>query len=91
MTSGVAHEPQDENAPPPDFAVASKYSLDVGSARLPSNICGMDIERPPCWLIVTFPSQKSRQSKKPCCFHALCLSGDSGCSAADKIWSGLQQ
>ncbi|MER8388560.1 hypothetical protein NKH14_24105 [Mesorhizobium sp. M1380] len=48
VSSGFIDEPQDEDAQPPAFTVASNWSPNV-VLRLSSEIAGADIERLRCW------------------------------------------
>ncbi|CDX17918.1 conserved hypothetical protein [Mesorhizobium plurifarium] len=71
ISSGFADEPQDEDAQPADFAVASNWSKDLVLTKLSSEIVGKDMNGSvPGWTL-QFEAQKLCQLKNAV-FSSIC-------------------
>ncbi|SJM34335.1 conserved hypothetical protein [Mesorhizobium delmotii] len=63
-SSGLVDDPQEEDAQPPEFALASNWSENLAPVRLSTEITGADIERLRCGLTSQFKAQAQCQLKK---------------------------
>ncbi|MER9793416.1 hypothetical protein [Mesorhizobium sp. M0213] len=76
VSSGFIDEPQDEDAQPPAFTVASNWSPNV-VLRLSSEIAGADIERLRCWVNVAVQTARAMPAQRAVLVHELAFVSDS--------------